>query len=158
MDIRELEIDGIVTSGHGVASGQRKDDRYPDGTLALQTSHFLEYGLDISIYHRATVNVDVSPYHFLILKSKHFFPNVSWSRHIPPENFYFFDTVLQFQNKSYEGLIYMPDPKTKPEHFQSTSVLEVLCEKIPGLCYGSKVTLNVQSDQLRFAKPEKGEL
>jgi hypothetical protein len=38
-------------------------------------------------------------------------------------------------------MIYIPDPATKPDHFQDPSIIEGLAEKIEGLNYGDTVSL-----------------
>jgi hypothetical protein len=48
------------------------------------------------------------------------------------------------------GLIYYPHPATKPEHFQKPDVLELLLPWIEGLDYGSRITLSVPAEQMRF--------
>ena len=111
-------VQGEIKSGHGVASGKGKDERYPEGTLRQQCKHFLERGLDLSTYFMGTVNVDISPYAYVLKRPKHFFKDINWSEHIPPENFYFFEVTLHFKNSTYEGLVYMPDPETKEDHLQ----------------------------------------
>ena len=145
----KIKIQGTIVPGHGVASGKGNDPRYPQGTLAMQQPHFAERGLDIDQFHRGTVNVDISPACFTIKKGKYFFENIDWSAHIPPENFYFFDVTLIYEDQPYEGLIYMPDPATKTDHMQNPSVLEVmLFSKVPNLVYGKLVFLEVDDEQL----------
>ncbi len=146
----ENKIKGIVRPGYGVASGKNKDERYPEGTIKQQFKYFLERGLDLSCYFLGTVNLDISPYKFNYKKPKHFFENINWSDHIPPENFYFFDVSLHFQGKTFEGLIYMPDPKTKEDHIQRPSILELLLPKVNGLHYGQTVAIEVKEEQLEI--------
>lgn len=105
-------VRGEIQSGHGAASGKAKDERYPEGNLKQQFKYFLERGLDLSHYFMGTINLDISPYSYEIKKPKYFIKDIDWSDYIPPENFYFFDVSLYFQDKIYEGLVYMPDPST----------------------------------------------
>ncbi|WP_297765215.1 hypothetical protein [uncultured Muriicola sp.] len=141
-------VRGEIQSGHGVASGKGKDERYPEGTLKQQFGHFLERGLDLSDYFMGTINVDISPCSYEIKKPKHFFKNIDWSEHIPPENFYFFDVTLHYKDKVYEGLVYMPDPETKEDHMQKPNILELILPKIEGLEYGITVDIALKKDQI----------
>ena len=76
-----------------------------------------------------TINLDISPSSYEIKEPKYFFENIDWSDHIPPENFYFFDVSLFYNDTTYEGLVYMPDPKTKEDHIQIPTMLELILPK-----------------------------
>ena len=143
-------VRGEIRSGHGVASGKGKDERYPEGTLKQQFEHFLKKGLDLGNYFRGTINLDISPNSYQIRKPKYFFKNIDWSDYIPPENFYFFDVSLSFKDKTYDGLIYMPDPETKEDHVQIPNMLELILPKIKGLSYGHIVDVTVKESQLEI--------
>lgn len=145
-----MKVNAVVCQGHGVASGKAKDPRYPHGTLKAQYKHFLQKGLDLSPYFLGTINLDIAPNIYKIINPKYFLEHVNWSNYIPPENFYFFDVLLQFKEISYEGLIYMPDPTTKADHFQNPTILELLLPKIEGLKYGDVVMLEVSDTQMEF--------
>ncbi len=142
------KVRGEIKSGHGVASGKGKDKRYPGGTLKQQSKHFLEQGLDLSTYFRGTVNLDISPNTYKIKDPKYFFENIDWSDYIPPENFYFFDVLLHYKDKTYAGLIYMPDPETKQDHVQIPNMLELILPKVKGLKYGDCVDIEIKKGQL----------
>ena len=141
-------VRGEIKSGHGVASGKGQDERYPEGTLKLQFEHFLERGLDLSNYFMGTINLDISPCSYKIKKPKYFLKNIDWSDYIPPENFYFFDVTLHYNDKTYQGLVYMPDPETKEDHVQIPNMLELILPKIKGLEYGLKVDITLKKEQL----------
>lgn len=145
-----MKVNAVVRQGHGVASGKAKDPRYPKGTIKAQYEHFLQKGLDLSQYFLGTINLDIAPYFFEIIKPKYFLENISWSEFIPPENFYFFDVSLQLNENTYTGLIYMPDPVTKAEHFQNPSILELLLPKIDSLKYGDTVIVEVDEEQIEL--------
>ena len=140
-------VRGEIKSGHGVASGKGNDDRYPEGTLKEQSKHFLERGLDLSNYFMGTINLDIAPCSYEIKMPKYFFEQIDWSEFIPPENFYFFDVSLYYNDKTYEGLVYMPDPKTKEDHYQKPTILELILPKIVGLEYGISVDIVLKKDQ-----------
>ena len=146
-------VRGEIKPGHGVASGKGKDERYPEGTLKQQFKHFLERGLDLSNYFMGTINLDISPCSFEIKKPKYFFKDIDWSDHIPLENFYFFDVSLYYKDKTYKGLVYMPDPETKEDHIQKPTVLELIFPKIEDLEYGLMVDIALKKDQLEIIRP-----
>ena len=145
-----MKVNAIVCQGHGVASEKAKDPRYPEGTLKAQYKYFLQKSLNLNQYFPGTINLDIAPYTFKIKKPKYFLENVNWSDYIPPENFYFFDASLQFNETTYMGLIYMPDPTTKAEHFQNPTILELLLPKIEGLKYGDLVMVEVFDAQMEL--------
>lgn len=145
-------IEGKVISGYGVASGKGKDPRYPDGTLILQMPHFKQKGLDLNNYFRGTINIDIKPLVYRINKPTHFIKGVDWSNFIPPENFYFFEVELVFNELNYFGLIYMPDPDTKTDHHQINSVLEVIMPHIKGIRTGKIVILRIGEKCLDFKR------
>ncbi|MFT5107872.1 MAG: hypothetical protein ACI9UA_003507 [Pseudoalteromonas tetraodonis] len=135
-----------VTRGHGVASGQGADPRFPAGTLRLQLPLFADGGLDVSGLHPGTINLDISPASYQIIHSKLTLTKVRWHPDCPAETFSFFDCQLE----GHPALIYYPHPETKPEHFQSESVLEVLAPKLAGIHYGQTLRLTTDPHQLRI--------
>lgn len=144
------KIQGKIISGHGVASGKGKDPRYPKGTLRLQAPFFKERGLNLDGYYLGTLNVDIAPHGFMIGIAKYFFEGIAWSEHIPPENFYFFEVVLIHKERPYEGLIYMPDPKTKVDHEQLATVLELILPPIEGITTDDIVRLGIDEKSLQI--------
>jgi len=143
-------IEGKIIPGYGVASGKGKDPRYPEGTLKIQYPYFKERGLDLGEYYLGTLNVDIAPKSFIIKTPKYFFEGIEWSNHIPPENFYFFEDALFYRNERYNGLIYMPDPKTKMDHEQLVTVLEVILPPIEGISTNDFVFLEINEDSLQI--------
>jgi hypothetical protein len=141
-------VRGEIKAGYGAASGKGKDERYPEGTLKQQFQHFLERGLDLSNYFMGTINLDISPCSYEIKKPKYFFKNIDWSDYIPPENFYFFNVTVYYKDKTFKGLVYLPDPETKEDHIQKPTMLELILPKIEGLAYGDVVEIALKKDQL----------
>ncbi len=148
--MEDVRINGRVKPGYGVASGKGGDIRYPQGTLRIQSPFFKEKGLDLNQFFMGTINFDIAPYRFEIKQPKYYFENINWSDHIPAENFYFFDLFVYFKGQEYSGLIYMPDPKTKVEHEQQNSTLELILPKIHDLEYGDEAAIQVPEKQMRF--------
>jgi len=143
-----MKVKAEIVSGYGVASGKSGDARFPMGTIQMQFKYFLNQGLDLSSYYMGTLNVDIAPSHFEIKKPKYFFENINWSKDLPPENFYFFDVLILINEHVYEGLIYMPDPMTKVEHEQKSTVLELILPKIENLICGQSIYIQVKEDQI----------
>ena len=143
-----MVVKGTITAGYGVASGQGNDERYPKGTLHLQLPYFQKLGIDISIYHPGTINVNIGNKTVHIKDPKYRAMGIDWSSHIPPENFFFFDVEATYEGQIYSGLIYMPDPATKTEHFQAMSIIELLLPKIPGIKSGNSISLKVEDVQI----------
>ena len=145
-----MRIPAKVIPGYGVASGKGGDPRYKDGTIKLQIPHFLVRGLDLTSYFPGTLNVDVAPKKFKVVKPKYSFEKVDWSEHISPENFFFFDVIVYYNDTAHQGLIYMPDPSTKEQHTQRPTTLEFILPKIQNLIYGSSVEIEIVEDQMLF--------
>ncbi|GAB4360527.1 MAG: hypothetical protein Kow006_30500 [Gammaproteobacteria bacterium] len=145
----ETLIPGVVTRGYGVASGLAGDPRFPEGTLALQFPLFRERGLSLDECYPGTVNVDISPLRFAIQRADFRFERLRWSAHVSAETFSFCRCRLLHQGNDYPAWIYYPHPETKPEHFHSASILEVVAPFIAGLDYGDAVTVHVAEERVR---------
>lgn len=145
-----IQVKGVIKPGYGVASGKGNDTRFPDGTIAMQKPVFRQLGLDLSSYFSGTLNISIYPYEYTIKSSKYTFRNVKWSPTEPAEDFSFFDCrILHYQTVTC-GLIYYPHPETKPEHFQTADILEVIAPKIQGLQYGDQVILECDRHQIEI--------
>ncbi|BAZ40882.1 hypothetical protein NIES4101_68430 [Calothrix sp. NIES-4101] len=146
-----IQIKGIVKKGYGVASGKSGNPRFPQGTIEMQKPFFREQGLDLDAYFSGTLNVSIYPYKYEIKQPKYTFRNVKWSPHEPAEDFSFFNCqILLNTGKLLSGLIYYPHPETKPEHFQSPDILEIMTPFISGLQYGDECILEVKSQQINI--------
>jgi hypothetical protein len=134
-------LEGIVVSGYGVASGRGKDPRFTNGTIKMQQPFFLARGVDLSPYYPGTLNVDVAP-----LAPE---PNGSvfdgFIRWHPDfnERFLLSPVEVDVKGRCYAGLWYYPHPETKTDHFQSSSVLELLLPWIDGLAVGDKIAVRL---------------
>ena len=144
-------IIGTIIQGHQVASGNAKDPRFPNGTLALQAPIFAAKGFKIDTYHPGTINVSIAPLTYEVLKSIHTFRDVKWHPDTPGEDFSFFNCRIRLADDTdyIDAIVYRPHPETKPEHFQDPSVLEILAPLICGISYGSKVDLQLPRQQLQ---------
>jgi hypothetical protein len=143
-----------ILQGHRVASGLNQNPRFPGGTLRMQLSHFLALGLDLSAFYLGTVNVNIAPSRYRVVRARHTFAKVKWHPTEPAEDFSFFDVrVLRTGAPSVAGFIYYPHPDTKPEHFQQPGVLELLLPFVEGLSYGKEVTLEIPASQMAIESP-----
>ncbi len=137
----------VLRSGHGVASGQSVDDpRFPLGTIRMQAPFFKQGGLDLDAFFGGdfvygTLNLSVAPKKIAIAKPEFCFPQVKWTDVFPPENFFLSAAEVGFLGKNYKALLYIPDPATKPDHFQGASVVEVIAQRIAGIAPGDEAAL-----------------
>ena len=134
-------IHGRIAQGYRVASGPSAD--YPYGALNRQRPIFASRGLDLSRYFNGTLNVDIRPRTFQMLKPEYTFHNVEWTDMHPPEHFSFSRCKVIFRNVEYDGWVYYPHPETKIRNFQNPSLLEVIALPIPGLQYGDELNVLV---------------
>lgn len=144
-----LTLMGIVSSGHRVASGQAVDSPYERGTLEMQLPYFRDLGLDLSGFYLGTINVSIAPHTFELIAPKYTFTQVKWHQNYPAETFSFATVVVVYQSVSYDGWIYYPHPETKIGHFQDDSILEIIAPEISDLDYGDRLSLKVNSQEIR---------
>jgi hypothetical protein len=147
-----IQVKGTVKRGHGVASGRASDPRFLHGTIAMQQPYFQHRGLDLERYFAGTINVSIYPHTYAIARAKYTFRDVKWCADAPSEDFSFFDCRLILPGKiEVAGLIYYPHPDTKPEHFQSPDILEIMTEYIQGLAYEDPLILEVDRRQISIS-------
>lgn len=142
-----IEVNGRIVRGHGVAGGGG-DTPYPDSSIKLQAPHFLAGGLDLSVYHPASLNVSIAPRTLAAIRPEYTFPHVEWTPLHPPETFSFSRCAVVYQGKTYNSLIYYPHPETKEAHFQEATMLEVIAPFIPNIGYDSEVTLRLNRSEI----------
>lgn len=145
-----MKVKGIVMQGYRVASAPSKD--YPYGTLEKQRPHFISRGLDLSNYFNGTLNIDIRPYEYKILKPEFTFQHVEWTDLHPPEHFSFSNCKVIYKEIDYAGWVYYPHPETKLRHFQNPSLLEVIAMPIPNIQYGDEVGVLVKEDEIEIKK------
>jgi hypothetical protein len=132
-------LDGIVTAGHGVASGRAAGSPYPAGSIRLQQPHFLREGIDLSSYFSGTLNVDLTP-HKPEPRRIVFDGILHWYGDIT-ERFVLARIDCRAAGREVEGLWYFPHPETKPAHFQRDTVVELLLPYIEGIAAGDAVSI-----------------
>lgn len=144
-----LRIPAIVLAGHGVASGLGGDPRFPNGTLAEQIPLFADHGIDLTPYQRGTLNLAVDG--ILLLERPDHVVTMTWTPHFPPETFAFLACIVEVAGTRRDGLVYQPDPATKPDHPQPANVVEVLAPPLGDLV-GRSVVLEVDGERARLER------
>ena len=134
-------VTGTLRKGYGVASGPSAD--YPYGSLERQFPIFRSRGLDLSSCFPGTLNIDIRPLAFELIKPEFTFRDVNWTDLHPPETFSFSACSVTFANTRTEGWIYFPHPETKERNFHDPSLLEVIAPRIPDLKIGDQLLLLV---------------
>lgn len=150
-------VTGVVVTGHGVASGAKGDPRFPGGTLAMQIPHLMMRGVDLSRFHRGTLNVDVSPWRIVLDSPSMTVHDLRWHPTEPAEDFSFLDCMVEPLGRvaaaRVAALIYWPHPETKPEHAQPPTVVEIMAPHIAGAGTGVRLSLEVLPGQGHFVRP-----
>ena len=139
-------VRGILVEGYRVASAPSKD--YPYGALDRQRPIFKSRGLDLSGYFNGTLNIDIRPHTFKLLKPEFTFHNVEWTDLHPPEHFSFSRCEVIFKEAEFDGWVYYPHPETKLRHFQNPSLLEAIALPISGIKYGDEVNVLVNPNEI----------
>jgi hypothetical protein len=145
-----ISLPGIIIQGYRVASGPSKD--YPYGALDRQRPIFKSRGLDLSGYFNGTLNIDIRPHTFKLIKPENTFQQVEWTDLHPPEHFSFSHCKVIHKDIEYEGWVYYPHPETKLRHFQNPSLLEVIAYPIPGIKYGDELQVQVNPEELEVSR------
>ena len=144
-----ISIDGILVQGYRVASGPSAD--YPYGALDRQRPIFKARGLDLAGYFNGSLNINIEPRTFAMVKPEFTFHNVEWTDLHPPEHFSFSRCKVIYKNIEYSGFVYYPHPETKKRNFQNPSLLEVIAIPITGIHYGDALTAVVNSTEIKIS-------
>ncbi len=145
-------VHGQIREGYRVASGPSAD--YPYGALSRQRPLFAARGLDLSSYFNGTLNIDIRPFQFRMLKPEFTFRGVEWTDLHPPEDFSFSRCKVVFKEAEYDGWVYYPHPETKLRHFQNPSLVEVIAKPILGIKYGDALQVSLNSDEIEVIRPD----
>jgi len=146
-----ITLKGKLQKGYRVASGP--SEAYPEyGSIEKQKPYFKQLGLDIDHVFNGTLNISIAPYEFDMTKPGISFQNVKWTELTNAEDFSFSSCKIIFQGTEYNGFVYYPDPKTKKEHFQSMSTVEVLAPRVEGIKYGDTVEIMLNSEEIKITK------
>ena len=143
-------LHGILVQGYHVASGPSAD--YPYGALDRQRPIFKSRGLDLSGYFNGTLNIDIRPHTFNMIKPEFTFHHVEWTDLHPPEHFSFSRCKVIHKEIEYDGWVYYPHPETKKRNFQNPSLLEVIGRPIPEIKYGDEVQVVVNLEEIEVTR------
>ena len=146
-----ISLQGVIVQGYRVASGPSKD--YPYGALERQKPIFKLRGLNLDGYFNGTLNIDIRPYTFQLIKPEFTFYDVEWTDLHPPEHFSFSRCKVVYKDIEYEGWVYYPHPETKRRNFQNPSLLEVIAYPIPEIQYGDEIHALVNPDEIVVGNP-----
>ena len=150
--MKEITLKGNTKEGLRIASGQSLNPPLVEGmnlnnTIALQRPFFEEAGIiGISNMYSGTINVDISPNKFEILKPDYEITCEWWEGLI--ETFWLVETKINFNNEDYDGYIYYPCPSYVKSHDDYT--VEFLTYKIPNLNYGDEIFAKVSGEKIRL--------
>ena len=115
----------------------------------MQAPFFKERGLDLSGFHRGTLNISVAPRRFRIRNARLHFSSVQWTSKHPLRAFLLFCVLVDFQESEVRRLIHYPHPE-KARHHQNDSVIEVLAPWIEGIQYGDHFDLEVRESEVEI--------
>lgn len=146
-------ITGTLVEGHRVASGLSKD--YPYSSLERQLPIFKAAGLDLYRFFRGTLNINIAPATFRLVKPAYTFRQIAWTDLHPPEDFSFSPcrVAVPGTRRWYPGYVYYPHPETKIRHHQNPSLIEVIAEEIEGIHYGSRLILELDPSAVEIINP-----
>ncbi len=136
-----LELHGVVVEGYGVASGTAADSPYPRGSIELQVPFFKDCGLDLTRFHRGTLNVSIAPLRASMVNPRFTFRSILWSPSHEPEDFSFAPCQIAHAEAWHAGFVYYPHPETKPRHHHDPSILEIITTYLTGVAYGDAIDL-----------------
>ena len=142
-------LPGLLARGYRVASAPSAD--YPYGALDRQCPLFAARGLDLGACFNGTLNVDISPRRFKMVRPQFTFRQVEWTDLHPPEDFSFSRCRVVFREVEYDGWVYYPHPETKLRNFQNPSLLEVIALPIADIKYGDALAVWVNTDEIEVS-------
>ena len=149
--IQWITLKGKLIKGYRVASGP--SEAYPEyGSIEKQKPYFKQLGLDLDHVFNGTLNISIAPYAFDMTRPEYTFQNVKWTDLTNAEDFSFSRCKIIFQGMEYEGFVYYPDPKTKKDHFQSASTIEVLAPFIAEIKYGDTISISLDGEEIKITK------
>ena len=150
MTVQWSPVRGVIVQGYRVASGPSLD--YPYGALERQRPLFKARGLDLDGYFNGTLNIDIRPRIFRLIKPEFTFHNVEWTDLHPPEHFSFSRCKVKYKDIEVDGWVYYPHPETKLRNFQNPSLLEVIAYPIANINYGDEVEVLLNPERIELAE------
>jgi len=142
----EQRIDGVIVEGHRIASGLNDlpSDEVVNATIRKQRPYFEKVVPGFSDIYNGSVNVDISPRTFDILKPDHEI-TCEWAEGFR-ETFWFVSVSLVHNGTSHKGWIYYPCPGPLKKH--SNNKFEFLAPWIDDLNYGDIASILYSSEKV----------
>jgi hypothetical protein len=147
-----FSIRGKVKKGLRIASGLNPDPEEKFGmklnnTIHLQKPFFREAGVEnIMEMYSGTINVDISPDKFKILKPDHEITCEWWEG--LTETFWLAKAIIIHNEIEYDGYVYYPCPSKVKSH--DDDIVEFLTYEIPELEYGDEIVAKVSIDKIQL--------
>lgn len=144
-----MEIVGIVIRGKGIASGIKVDPVTGlTNTIAKQKPFFSNQGVEnMSDIFNGTINLDISPRKFKILKPDYEIECREWSLGVT-ETFQLVSCLINYKKSTHKGYIYYPC--TSPVKSHKDNVVELLAPFIEGVNSGSIISIQIQDGKVRL--------
>jgi hypothetical protein len=151
MNLGDKSVPFEIVAGRGAASGQR-EYRELKGSIRAQKPHFKERGLNLDPFFEGTINARLPVERFEVVEPIIRIRGLVWLPGYPGENFDFCVCALTVGGETCPGLVYYPRPETKSAYAAPAppDVMEILAPKMPGIRYGSRGTLHLDSRQVRL--------
>lgn len=127
-------VSGTISKGIGDATAN----------LKLQKDFFVAVGIDEKFLHHGTINVDISPLKFSIIRAEFELRDIEWKSGLK-EDFRLVPLRISFLHKEHQGYLYNA---SHAPHSRGT--MEVLAEHIPDVSYGKTIRLIVPDDQIEL--------
>ncbi len=143
-------VSGIIVEGQKYTSGMAENNPYPGGTLSMQTPFFKGKGLNLNENFQATINVNIRPGTFVVNNPEFIFPDVKWSQEHDAETFSFSRCRIIHEELAIEAFVFYHIRQNQSGLFVENSVFEIIAPYIPGIRYGDKLVLELNSDEIRI--------
>ena len=111
-------------------------------TIKQQSKYFIDAGINEKFLLNGSINVDISPYNWEIIKPDFNLKNILWRKDFY-EDFSFIKLKLRFENKIYAGLLYNPKRTKNPK-----TTMEILSEYIEKVKYGKDLELLIPDEKI----------
>lgn len=135
-----MKLEGIVKEGKGRANI----------TIAKQKPFFKQEGLkNVDNFEDGSINVDISPSKYEVLKFDYFFENIKWDKDkIEDFGFIIIEKII-YNNCEWvkPGYIYIPH---NSPHFNDKSQFEVMSIKIHGIISDKEIGLIIKEGKLKY--------
>lgn len=135
-----MKLEGLIKEGHSRATLYTQKQKPFLKQLGLKNVEKLKDG---------TINVDIFPLSFRVLKYDYFFENVTWDE-TRVETFGFIGIEeIVYNSKSWEKPGYIYVPHNSP-HFKNKSYMEIMAIEIPGITAGDKIALGIEEGKIEL--------